>query len=59
MTTTPTLIEHLVNNNNKRLLSDLIPKGYTKYQKSKIFDEAFNKPIEMPSYEVDKLITAN
>jgi len=49
----------IVNNNNKRLLSDLIPKGYTKYQKSKIFDEAFNKPIEMPSWEVEKLITAN
>ena len=49
----------IVNNNNKRLLSNLIPKGYTKYQKSKIVDEAFNKPIEMPSWEVEKLITAN
>ena len=49
----------IVNNNNKRLLSNLIPKGYTKYQKSKIVDEAFNKPIEMPSYEVEKLISRN
>ena len=46
----------IVNKNNKRLLSNLIPKDYQKYQKSKIFDEAFNKPIEMPSYEVEKLI---
>ena len=49
----------IVNNNNKRLLSNLIPKDYPKYQKSKIFDEVFNKPIEMPSYEVEKLTTAN
>lgn len=49
----------IVNNNNKRLLSKFIPKDYPKYQKSKIFDEAFNKPIEMPSWEVEKLITAN
>jgi len=49
----------IVNNNNKRLLSDLIPKDYPKYQKSKIVDEAFNKPIKMPSWEVEKLITAN
>ena len=51
--------KQITNNNNKRILSNLIPKGYPKYQKSKIFDEAFNKPIEMPSYEVEKLITAN
>ena len=46
----------IVNNNNKRLLSNLIPKDYPKHQKSKIFDGAFNKPIEMPSFEVEKLI---
>ena len=53
------MITQIVNNNNKRLLSNLIPKDYPNYQKSKIFDEAFNKPIEMPSWEVEKLLIAN
>lgn len=42
--------------NNKQLTSNLIPKGYPKLEVSKVYDDAFQQPIQSCLYVIERLI---
>jgi hypothetical protein len=48
--------DEIVSSNNKVLKENLIPAGYPLWETSKIFDNAFQEPINLPSYKVERLI---
>ena len=52
----PKSYDEIISSNNRDLKHNLIPAGYKKLETSKIYDDAFQKPIDLPSYEIDKLI---
>lgn len=47
--------EEIINNNNLKLKVNLIPAGYPLWEKSKVHDSKFDKPINLPSYKIEKL----
>jgi len=46
----------LFSRNNIKLSLNLIPKNYPKREIYKGYDEAFNNPIGLNSYKIEKLI---
>ena len=52
----PLSSKELFNRNNIKLSLNLIPKDYPKREVFKGYDEAFNNPIELESYKIEKLI---
>ena len=48
--------EDIVKVYNQQLFLKLIPSGYPKRELSKGNDEAFNLPINLESYQIEKLI---
>ena len=48
--------QQIISENNANLLRKLIPFGYKKFTTSKVYDIAFNKPCELPSFKIDKLV---
>lgn len=52
-------MNEIIKANNTTLMRRLIPQGYKPLQTSKVYDSAFNKPIELDSYKVELLIKNN
>jgi hypothetical protein len=46
----------IIENNNLKLKQKLIPFGYKLFVKSKVYDEVFEKPINLTSYKIEQLI---
>lgn len=55
-TTTPKTDLEIFQANNKMLMNNLIPKGYRKLETTKVYDEAFNLPCQLPSIKIEKLL---
>lgn len=47
--------DEIVRNNNNQLLKKMLYKGKN-HETSKAYDKQFNQPIDLPSYEIEKLI---